>query len=135
MLLNQESPLYKYNSENVKEIHESLLQYALDDQYWTIDEKSFKLNGTISGDKSLNSKFNYTIEYKGIGDKTVTKFLNKPVDLPDNFNPIEPELTPTKVSEGWSNQNYTDYTGLGNGEFKDVNFKYNVEWSNVSTDP
>lgn len=133
LLLDSQSPLYQLSSVYSEFIHNSLLQYALDKKYWKIVGKSFKMEGAITGKNSIGAKFKYSVEYNGKGDKKVTKFLDKAAELPDDFDPVMPwKSNKTKVSKDWKAEDYIAYTGLGNGEFKDVNFKYDIQWSNVS---
>lgn len=90
LLLSPDNALFQLSKGYSESIHESLLQYAVDKNYWKILSKSFKTECAITGKASLGAKVKYSIEYNGQGDKTVTKFLANPIELPNDFNSVIP---------------------------------------------
>ncbi|QEH61780.1 hypothetical protein SCHIN_v1c05830 [Spiroplasma chinense] len=149
----------KVNIE-MKDIHEKVFQYILDDKYW--DKKDVKVSGTSNLETSGSLEF--SLDYKGVGDSTSNASSQyKKVRVDEDFNPYQTILSnqtsldtaPTQdaldkidanraaksgkvlgVEQGLiDKKDLIAYDGTGLFEnMKDVNFEYKVKWENVSTD-
>lgn len=145
-------------SNEMKELHENVIQYLYEDKYWKQDD--IVLSTTSS--TSIGGKMEFELTYTGNGDKTSNASTQtKEVNVPENFNPYQTNIKhqqgvanslKSKIDESrisgevlvnnksfgwnWDDDKFIAYDGLGNyNNYKPVNNKYKVVWENISQDP
>ncbi|WP_339021122.1 hypothetical protein [Spiroplasma endosymbiont of Atherix ibis] len=144
-----------YVANAMKEIHEPVLQYLVDDKYWKVND--FKVNTTSN--TQLGGKMEFTLDYKGKGDVTSNASAQtKKVIVDKKFNPYQtiakhqkdkwtPELIEKLDQEKLSNsgkilgleqgvlkeKDLEAYDGKGNyQDYNEVQNSYKIIWENIS---
>ncbi|AKX34624.1 hypothetical protein SLITO_v1c10130 [Spiroplasma litorale] len=141
-------------NDSMKNVHEEALQYIYDNKYWNMTDT----NINVTDPSEINSKMEFTIEYKGNGDadSNADQQTTK-INVPENFNPyqtkiehqkeyaqsdaIKDKIDESKISGKvlgkdilkMESNDLMKYDGKGEN-YKSVNHKYKVVWQNISSD-
>ena len=142
-------------SNQMKEPHDKVFKYLVDDQFW--DKNVTYVSSTSN--TSIGAKMEFDLTYKGKGDTTSNASKQtKEVDVPENFNPYQTIKDNQKdvieklgsridtsrisgevlgVNSGViSKDDLKAYDGLGNyNTYESVENKYKIVWENISIDP
>ncbi|AUB32101.1 hypothetical protein [Spiroplasma floricola] len=144
-----------YVANAMKEVHEPVLQYLVDEKYWDVNDVKI----TSTSNTQAGAKMEFNLKYNGIGDVTSNASKQtKQVEVNEKFNPyqtivenqkdkwkdgLESKLDQEKIANSGKilgleqgvikEDELAAYDGKGNyQDYNNVKNSYKIVWENIS---